>query len=95
MILSTAHAPVDDPTAKHILGAWSDIVVGQRPGGLIDCYLCQGDGLLQMVSIWESLEHHDRALEEKRNHPALGFFEACGVDPDHHVQHVIGHLPHS
>ncbi len=92
MILSIAHASVGDPTAEHIFGAWSDIVVGERPDGLIDCYLSQGDEVIYMVSIWESVEAHDRAIEEETNHPAYGFFEACGLDPTHAVYQVIGRL---
>ncbi len=92
MILSIAHASVEDPTAEYIFGAWSDIVVGERPDGLIDCYLSQGDGVIYMVSIWESVDDHDRAIEEETNHPAYGFFEACGIDPSHAIYQVIGRL---
>ncbi len=92
MILSIAHAPVGDPTAEYIFGAWSDIVVGERPDGLLDCYLSQGDQVIHMVSIWESVEDHDRAIKEEENHPAYGFFEACGIDPTHATYKVIGRL---
>lgn len=92
MILSIAHATVDDPEADYIYGAWSDIVVGERPGGLIDCYLSQKDGSVKMVSVWETAEDHDRALEESSNHPAFGFFAACGIDPTHETYDVIGRL---
>ena len=94
MILSMAHASVEDPTAEYIFGAWSNIVVGERPDGLIDCYLSQGDGVVQMVSIWTSIEDHDRAMEEAKNHPAFGFFAACGLDPTHTTYEVIGRLTH-
>lgn len=92
MILSIAHASVSDPTAEYIFGAWSDIVVGERPDGLIDCYLSQGDRVIYMVSIWENVEDHDRAIEEETNHPAYGFFEACGIDPTHAIYQVIGRI---
>jgi len=92
VILSMAHAPVDDPDASFIFGAWSNIVVGERPVGLIDCYLSRGDDILQMISIWDNLENHDRAMEMTKNHPTFGFFEACGLDPSHTVQQVIGRL---
>lgn len=95
MILSIAHASVSDPAADYIFGAWSDIVVGERPNGLVDCYLSKGDGVIQMVSIWENEEGHDRAINEAGNHPAYGFFEACGIDPTHTVYHVIGRLASS
>ena len=71
MILSMAHASVEDPSAEYIFGAWSDIVVGERPDGLIDCYLSRGDGVVHMVSIWTSIEDHDRAMVEAKNHPPL------------------------
>jgi hypothetical protein len=45
-----------------------------------------------MVSIWESVEDHDRAIEEETNHPAYGFFEACGLDPTQATYQVIGQL---
>lgn len=92
MILSIAQASVDDPSAEYIFGAWSDIVVGERPQGLVDCYLTSDEGTVNMVSIWQSSEDHDRAIEEKGNHPAFGFFEACGLDPTHTTYDVIGRL---
>ena len=92
MILSIAHAPVDDPDADYIFGAWSDIVVGDRPDGLVDCYLSRGDGVVHMVSIWDSLESHERALADRKTHPTFGFFAACGLDPEHTIYDVIGRL---
>ena len=92
MILSMAHASVEDPTAEYIFGAWSNIVVGERPDGLVDCYLSQGGGVVHMVSIWTSIEDHDRAMEEEKNHPAFGFFAACGLDPNQTTYEVIGRL---
>ena len=82
-----AHASVEDPTAEYIFGAWSNIVVGERPDGLIDCYLSQGDGVVYMVSIWTSIEDHDRAMEEAKNHPAFGFFAgAVSIPPKPHTR---------
>jgi len=95
LILSIASAQIEDPTADYIYGAWSDIVVGQRPEGLIDCYLTQGDGILQMMSVWNSAEDQERALAETGDHPAFGFFEACGLDPNQTIHHVIGRLTRS
>lgn len=92
MILAVAYAPVDDPGAQYIYGAWSDIVVGDQPTGLVDCYLSRGNGTLQMVSIWHSLEDHNRAIEETQNHPAFGFFEACGLDHQQSIYQVVGRL---
>ncbi len=95
MILSIAQAAVDDPDADYIFGAWSDIVVGERPDGLVDCYLSRDEGIVYMVSIWQSAGHQDRALEARSNHPAYGFFAACGVDPEQSTYEVIGHLKQS
>jgi hypothetical protein len=92
LILSIAHASVDDPGAAYIYGAWSNIAVGERPDGLVDCYLSQGDREIHMVSIWQSAEHHDRALEDRSTHPTFGFFAACGLDPTHVVYNVVGRL---
>lgn len=92
MILSIAHAAVDDPSAEYIFGAWSDIVVGERPQGLMDCYLTSAEGVVNMVSVWETADDHDRALEDKGNHPSYGFFEACGLDPIRDTYEVIGRL---
>ncbi len=92
MILSIAHASVDDPDADYIHGAWSDIVVGERPAGLVDCYLSRSDGVVYMVSIWDNIEAHDQALAARSNNPAFGFFAACGLDPTHDISHVIGRL---
>ena len=90
VILSLAHAKVDEATATNVYGAWSEIVVGDRPAGLVDCYLSTGDGLVQVAAVWESIEDHDRARDEELNHPAFGLFEACGVDPTHTILRVIG-----
>lgn len=92
MMLSIAHAASDEPDAEFLMSAWSDIVVGDRPDGLVNCYLSRSDNQLYMISIWVSHEAHDRALENKATHPAFGFFEACGIDPEHQTLSVIGHL---
>lgn len=92
MILSIASASVDDPDADYIYSAWSDMVVGERPQGLLECSLSKSDEVLQMVSIWDSIESHDQALSDRESHPALGVFAACGVEPQHSIFHVIGQL---
>lgn len=92
VILSIAHASVEDPDAEFIMGAWSDIVVGDRPTGLLNCYLSRDKNELYMVSVWRSEADHDRALADEASHPSFGFFEACGVDPQHSNLTVIGHL---
>lgn len=94
MILSIASAAVDEPNADYIYGAWSDMVVGDQPAGLVECYLTRTDDVLQMVSLWDSAEAHDTALSDRGSHPALGVFAACGVEPEHSVYRVIGQLGH-
>lgn len=94
MILSIASAAVDEPDAEYIYSAWSDMVIGDRPDGLVDCYLSKTGDALQMVSLWDDAESHDRALADRESHPALGVFAACGVQPEHTMYDVIGHLGH-
>ena len=95
MILSIASAAVDEPDAEYIYSAWSDLMVGSRPEGLVDCFLSKTDDLLQMVSVWDTTDAHDRALADRESHPAFGVFAACGVEPEHSTYHVIGHLGHA
>jgi hypothetical protein len=95
MILSLAHAAMDQASEQQVFRAWSDIVVGVRPQGLVDCFLSQGDGVVQVAALWETLEDHDRAFEENLDHPAFGLFAACGLDPTHTVHHVIGRFQSS
>jgi len=92
MILSFAHAPVDEATSANVFGAWSDLVVGDRPEGLIECYLLEGEGVVQVAAIWASVDHHDRALGEEQNHPAFAVFEASELDPTHTVFWVVARL---
>lgn len=90
MILSIAHAEADEAAHANVFGAWSDLVIGTRPTGLIDSYLLQGDGVVQVVAVWESLDEHDRAIGEESSHPAYVVFEAAGLDPVHRVFNVVG-----
>lgn len=92
MILSVAHASVEGADNTNMFGIWSDLVVGERPAGLVNAYLLEGDGAVYVHSIWESQEAHDAAMDASSAHPALGFFEACGLDPTHMVYDVIGHM---
>ena len=93
MIFSMAHAPVDDATATNLFGAWSNMVVGSRPNGLVDCYLLKGDDLAYVVSVWASLADHEAAISAlDATHPAITLFNACGIDPGHTVYEVMGHL---
>ncbi len=92
MILSLAHAPVEEASRDNLFGAWSDLVVGDRPNGLIDCYLLEDEGVVQVAAIWESAEAHDRAIGEERTHPAFVVFEASGLDPTHSGFNIVGRL---
>lgn len=92
MILSVAHASMEEADNTNMFGIWSNLVVGDRPGGLLDAYLLQGDGVVYVHSFWQSRAAHDEAMDSASDHPALGFFEACGLDPTHVVYDVIGHM---
>lgn len=93
MILSTAQAPTEGANSTHMFGIWSDIVVGgDRPPGLIDAYLLEGDGTIHVHAIWESMEAHDQAMAQQADHAVFGFFAACGLDPTQRVFRVIGRL---
>lgn len=92
MIISIAHADADDATHANVFGAWSNLVVGNRPDGLVDSYLLKAGATVQVIAVWESLEHHDRAAHEDRAHPAYLVFEASGLDCTHEVLDVIGSI---
>jgi hypothetical protein len=92
MILSIARADVDEATQANVFGAWSNLVVGNRPDGLIDSYLLTVNGQVRVVAVWESREHHDSAIHEDRAHPAYVVFEASGLDCTHEVLDVVGSI---
>lgn len=92
MILSIAQAEVDQATKDNLYGAWSNLVVGSRPEGLVNCYLLEADGMVQVAAVWSSLDHHDAALTGAPTHPGALVFSACGVDPSHSILEVMGHL---
>ncbi len=92
MIMSVAHAPVGESERDNVFGEWSDLVVGERPSGLVDCYLLETDGVVQIAALWTSREDHDRAVHEASNHPAYAVFEASGIDPTHSIYTVVGRL---
>jgi len=92
MILSMAQAQCDAATASHVFGIWSDLVVDERPVGLVDCYLLEADGGVQIAAIWATLEDHDRAIGEEKTHPARVVFDAAGLDPAHTIFRVVGRL---
>jgi hypothetical protein len=92
LILSISQAPVADATRENLFGAWSELQVGDRPDGLVDCYLLEADGVIQIAAIWASEEHHEQAVRGDERHPGLLVFAACGLDPAHSVYTVVGRL---
>ena len=92
MILSMAHAEIPEARHSHLLGSWSDLVVGDRPPGLVAAYLVSDGDNLKVAAVWESLEAHEQALDDEQTHPAFNVFEAAGADPSHAVMRVIGSL---
>jgi hypothetical protein len=92
LILSVANAQVEEAARDNLFGAWSDLLVGERPSGLVDCYLLEADGTVQIVAIWESEEHHEAAVRGGTEHPGLHVFAACGVEPSHEVFKVMGRI---
>ena len=92
MIFSVAHATSDEAAQANVLGAWSDLVIGNRPDGLVDCYLLESDGMVQIAAVWESIDHHDRAVHQDGAHPAYVVFEAAGLDCTHTVLRVVGSI---
>jgi hypothetical protein len=93
LILSVAQAPTEGASNTHMFGIWSDMIVsGERPPGLVNAYLLEGDGTIHVHTIWESREAHDRAMAKAPNHAVFGFFAACGLDPAQSVFRVIGRI---
>lgn len=92
MILSMAQTWCDEATKARVFGIWSDLVVGTRPAGLINAYLLEADGGVQIAAIWASHDDHDRALADGESHPGYAVFNAAGLDPSHAVFKVVGRL---
>lgn len=92
MILSISYVPVADATRENVFGAWSNLQVGERPEGLVDCYLLESDGVIQIASIWATKDHHEQAIQGPETHPGRVVFTACGLDPTHNVYKVVGRL---
>ena len=55
MIMSVGHASVDASEHANVFGAWSELVVGDRPDGLIDCYLLETEGAVQITAVWKTI----------------------------------------
>lgn len=92
MILSMAHAEIARATRENLYGEWSELLVGERPDGLVACYLTEDERFVRVMAVWNDLEAHDRALAQEQSHPAYLVFEAAGVDPQHTIMSVIGAL---
>jgi hypothetical protein len=92
MIMSIAHANTQDAERENLFGAWSNLVVGSRPEGLVNCYLLETDESVQVVALWRSIEDHNRAIDDDVAHPAYAVFEAAGLDPVHSVHRVFGQI---
>lgn len=92
MIYAVAEAEVAEADSHNVFGAWSDLVVGEQPPGLVETYLLRGDGRWQIVSVWHDADALDRALGDERTHPANAVFDAAGIDCRHTRMHVAGHL---
>lgn len=93
MIFAVAEAAIAEADSHHVLKAWSDLVVGDRPPGMLECYLLQGDGgLWQIASVWDDHDALNRALGDEGNHPAYAVFEAAGADTRHVSMQVTGRL---
>lgn len=92
MIFAVAEADVAEADSHHVLTAWSDLVVGDRPSGMLECYLLRGEGVWQIASVWVDDDSLNRALEDERNHPAYAVFEAVGAGLRHNSMHVTGRL---
>lgn len=92
MILSMAHAEAGEADRDNLFGEWSDLVVGDQPDGLVSAYLVTDGDYVRVAAVWDSVEAHDRALNDEQTHPAFKVFEAAGLDPQHTVMKVMGSL---
>jgi len=92
MIFAVAEAEVAEADSHHLAGAWSNLVVGEQPDGLVESYLLSREGVWQVISVWDDVDSLDRALGEEDSHPANAVFDAAGIDCRHTSMHVMGHL---
>jgi hypothetical protein len=90
VILSMAQAEVTEADRDNLIGEWSDLVVGDRPSGLVSAYLIHDGPYVRVAAVWRSAEAHDAALAEEGAHPAFRVFEAAGADPEHSVMSIVG-----
>jgi len=92
VIFAVAEAEVTEAASHHVFGAWSDLVAGEQPHGLAESCLLRGDGVWQIISVWDNVDSLDRALGDEGAHPANAVFDAAGIDCRHSTMHVAGHL---
>ena len=64
MIMSLAHAAVDEATSANVFGAWSNLVVGEKPTGLVACYLLKAEGEVQIAVTILQLHMQGIGVEE-------------------------------
>mgnify|MGYP001820927018 FL=1 len=92
MIFAVAEAGVAEADSHHLAGAWSDLVVGDQPPGLVESYLLSEEGVWRVISVWDDIDSLNRALSEEGVHPANAVFDAVGVACRHTSMRVVGHL---
>jgi hypothetical protein len=92
VIFAVAEAEVAEADSHHLAGAWSNLVVGNQPTGLVESYLLSGDGVWRVISVWDDVDSLNRALGEEGIHPANAVFDAVGIACRHTSMHVVGHL---
>lgn len=91
MIFSFTEASVDEVHESHLIAAWSNLVVGSKPPGLVDCFLMRGEeNIWHVAAVWEDAEALEEAHREESAHPAFVLFEAANADPTHTSFSVVG-----
>lgn len=90
MIVAHAHATVDEAKVHHLMAAWSDLVTGAKPMGLVECLLLRGNEGWQVTSIWDKHESLQQAIDDEGAHPAFVVFDAAGVAPTHTTLELTG-----
>jgi len=90
VIVAIAHADVEEARVHHLMKAWSDLVVGDKPAGLVECLLLQGENGWQVTSIWNDEASLEQAHGDESAHPAFIVFEAAGAEPTHTTLRLTG-----
>lgn len=90
MIVAIAQADVEEARVHHLIAAWSDLVTGDKPHGLVECLLMRGDDEWHVTSIWDSEESLAKAHEDEGSHPAFVIFDAADAVPRHTTLELTG-----